>query len=580
MKSRLTESQIRRIIRSTLVSSHNKSLRPDLKEAVQLSDKEAKAAAAEIDKAATEMRKHFNQDTTEGILEGFLGQVGIVNPCDLTKSQRLQFGDERDTLQKLLDDSKRMDKMSKKDRLSFLSKLTAVAGAGSMLYFLGSNKSNLAKRGVGKTVGAGLSGFKWLVNAFDSEENLSDEEWRKQGNQKLQQQRVNPLDSDNAGQGRIDALIDNPQDGIVTADHLALAAENATSGDDYTKEELAYAADYLDRITGMDKTNPDNPVRYAVGQYYPGNIWSKDGDIKPTAMQWAEDSGLSGLGKMNHGYIQGQKYDNDGYQQREIVGSSASGTDTEEFLATAGGKNAVKGHPDFRDYQKLNPEAFKSVIKANVGFFKERGYNSIEAYHTDLTSKIRLINTLVADSGRMGKFGRWLFNQEPTQWEIHYDQNGKADAATAIADVATFGHGPVTQFKSNLQDDVITGRSGDEEEVDAFADWNNNEWGDMGATLILVSISIAILDGILSVAADPACSIASLAKDVMSSLSSVVLKGAEVLKNVLSGIFNWSKKKVTGESIVYYTEKDAYLVLKRWNNMREAAGMIRRAQIL
>lgn len=586
MKTLLTENQIRKIIRGSLVNDHNKSLRPDLREAVEKADKEAAAAAAEIDKAATDMRKHFNLDVTEGVLEGFLGQLGIVNPCDLTKPQRLKFDNERDDLQRLLDDSKRMDKMSKKERLSFLSKLSGLAGAGSMLYFLGSNKANLGKRAVGKTIGAGLSGFKWLVNSFDSETNLSDEEWREENNQKLQQQRSNPIDRDNAGQGRIDALIDQPSDGIVTADHLAIAAQNSEKNADdatYTENELAHAANYLDRITGMDRTNPEKPVRYEVGQYFPDKIWDQGGDLKPQAMTWAEDSGLTGIDKMNHGYLQKQSYDSDGYQRREIAGgglASDSG-DMSSFLASAGQKNAVNSHPDFKDYQKLNPDAFKAVITANTGFFKERGYNSIEAYHTDLTSKIRLLNTLIADSGRMGKFMRWMKSQKPTDWELHYDQNGKSDAATAIADVATFGHGPVTQFKSNLQqDDMITGRSGNEEISDAFEDWDNKGWGDMGAVFILISISIAILDVILSTAAGPACSIGSLAKDVVSSLTSVVSKGAEVIKNMISGIFSWTKKKVTGESVVYYNEKDAYFILKRWNTLRESARMIRRANLL
>ena len=418
------------------------------------------------------------------------------------------------------------------------------------------------------------------------DEKPSDEEWRKQGNEKLQQARIAAIDKSD-GSARVEALVDarGKDDQTITPEKLAQVAkiqdERGGFDGDYTDGQLADATNLVWKWTSMDRMNPDNPIRYKVGSYYPGQIWDKSGDINPEAMEWAEAAGLSGIGKINHGYQLNQEYDSEGFPLRaNVLGDSAVGGDAAQFVASLGKDNAIKGHPDFRNYAAADPDALKAAIVAQAPFFKERGFASVEDYHAHVGEQLKFSNIFLQDANRSGKFMRWFNKEAPTQYEIQIDQHGEADLAAATAEVASLGYSPIGTNTSNVQAvDQVTGRTGEEETVDQFADWEKTEFGELGVMLMMVGVAVGILGTLQKSASGPMCAIENLAKSAAGTVKSIVEKVGESLLDLIKGVFKFLKRSVTSESKTVYNSS-AYQTIKRWNNLQEAASMFRRANVL
>lgn len=625
----ITESQIRSIIRRELEKSfipESHGLIRDLTEATTQVAIDAVAAEKAVKNATEEMRSDFNIEGP-GLIEKWLNKIGIVDPCDLTDRQRGKLTVERDLMQKNLDEMKKMKAVQIKNRLDKVGNAAMWGGAGSLAFFVAHNPGTSFDwlQDKARSGGIGLSD-----KLRDMSPEAREEFWGQcQNLLKKANSAAAGADAQTQLLTKLDAIAADPSSGV---DYVELGQVDAAAvlkhgnvdlfgaelniPQGASKEDAEAVTNYLKRIMGSMKDEDGNPVQisdprferlskmhgYSVEEYnnmiadptdHQLKLYDKDGDgkidLKPVTY------------KKHQMFATGDYDPIKGQETALKPHGEGSAIDNLQFAlrSAAGGIKRTDDYKEFAQIMKKpgGPKLFAAVAANMVRFWNspEWGgmYKTPTSFMRQMHDNLNLVGTAFADDkankGMLDTaFMRKLFANEPTAYELLYNDKGKNTYGSEVFKMVAGGEGdsvclpPGKRFDRDSWE--IVDKEYETKKLDTGMDTNldgkvddddlidTKHFVTAAKYMAILAVGIKIYNTLLGLVPGVFCTIKEFAKSVAQSASGAVSLALDAFK----GIFSWIKDifKAKKESVYPLTIKEQHEIIRRWNNTLAAVNTI------
>jgi len=592
----ITESQIRSIIRKELQKRtllENTGLMRDLTEAVSQVEVDAKNAADAIKRAEKDMLNEFDIHGGSWVAK-WLEKVGIVDPCNLTDKQRKKIETERDILLRQQDEIKKLRAQGALKKISWLKGTSALAGAGSLAYFIAKNPGTTFD----------YMRDKSRETAFNFIDQMSEEDRAAYYSHCQKAMKIANSAGDGATSGvqlasMLDGLADS-RNGLEFATHGAPTPENILKFSKLAREKLGNADANYDGSAfaipeGTQKADIQEITDFLEDTMGP----ARDHSGKPVALS-SEDH-VAGK------WIRKQVFSVDKPQTADEIRNDGQVTATQPAGQNPGvGENIAfalrskRRTPGYKAFEKImkkpgGPQLFASVAAQmtahwNGGIFQGM-YKSPSDFMSQMKHNIGIMGAVYKDAGSIFKPLELYLGGTPTAMSLMYQPTGESTISQEAWDhvMGTAGESnclpPNKRFSRtgeviNKEYDTaqVGDLDGDGKIEGTLEEMDTSVFLTIAKYSAVITVSLHVYEWLLGgkIGSAVLCTIKEFSKSVVSAAGRAIRLGFDAVKGIFSFIFDFLKSKKKTESILHINIKEQYEIIRCWNNTLATLTIVER----